>query len=44
MCLAACGGLAALSCFIPFVNPPDELKSLIDDVTTVNVDNLLSFK
>lgn len=42
MCLAGCGGLAALSCFIPFVNPPEDMKSLIYEVTTVNVDKLLS--
>eukprot|EP01084_Bolivina_argentea_P274633 468153_1 len=39
MCLAACGGLAALSCFIPYVNRPDSEKSLINDVTKVKVES-----
>merc|ERR1712154_111625 len=38
MCLAACGALAAISCFIPYVNPPDSDKSLLFQVTNVNVD------
>mmetsp|Transcript_46496 Transcript_46496/g.77266 ORF Transcript_46496/g.77266 Transcript_46496/m.77266 type:complete len:188 (+) Transcript_46496:47-610(+) len=38
MCLAICGGIASISCFIPFVNPPDALKSLLYDVTNVDVD------
>eukprot|EP00483_Globobulimina_turgida_P011495 UN11517 len=39
MCLAASGGLAALSCFIPYVNPPDSVKNLVSDVTKVDIDS-----
>ena len=42
MCLAACGGFAALSHWIPQINPPDDQKSLIFNVTKVHVESLLS--
>ena len=39
MVLGVCGGIAALTCFIPQVNPPDSEKSLVDDVSNVQVAN-----
>ena len=42
MCLAACGGLAAISYWTPQINPPDDQKNLVFDVSKVNIESLLS--
>lgn len=39
MCLAACGGLAAVSHWIPQINPPDEEKNLVFEVSKVDVES-----
>mmetsp|Transcript_73113 Transcript_73113/g.89706 ORF Transcript_73113/g.89706 Transcript_73113/m.89706 type:complete len:214 (-) Transcript_73113:87-728(-) len=42
MCLGTCGVIAALSSFIPFVNPPDSAKNLIARVTGINLDKFIT--